>query len=101
MKFVTVFHLLPDDIEVMKMTNGSTIDSFPHSEQCQVGESAIDEEIQHCLQWTSTAFSRLKKRVFKDNNIRADTKIMVYRAVVVPTLLDGSEMWTVYSRHFK
>ena len=30
-----------------------------------------------------------------------DTKLKVYRAVVLPTLLYGCEMWTVYQRHTK
>eukprot|EP00061_Rhincodon_typus_P006019 g26204.t1 len=46
-----------------------------------LAKAAINEEIQHHLQCASAAFSHLRKRVIKDNNIRSDIKIMVYRAV--------------------
>eukprot|EP00061_Rhincodon_typus_P015676 g43481.t1 len=62
-------------------------------------KAAIDEEIPHCLRCASAAFSHLRKRVFEDNSIRSDTKLKVYGAVVVPTLLYGSETWTVYRKH--
>eukprot|EP00061_Rhincodon_typus_P008466 g31092.t1 len=46
-------------------------------------KAAVDEEIQHCLEYASPAFNCLRKRVFENNNIRPDTMIMVYRAVMV------------------
>ncbi|KAJ3613399.1 hypothetical protein NHX12_019648 [Muraenolepis orangiensis] len=49
----------------------------------------------------SGAFSRLRKRVFENRDLQAKTKILVYKAVVLPTLLYGSEAWTTYSRHLK
>eukprot|EP00061_Rhincodon_typus_P013628 g40131.t1 len=53
-------------------------------------KAALDEKIQR-LQCAGAAFNHLRKRVFEDNNIRSNTKIMVYRAVVVPAILYGSE----------
>eukprot|EP00061_Rhincodon_typus_P013217 g39446.t1 len=72
---------------------------LPIPQKCPDGQ--IDEEIQHCLKCASTAFGRLRKRVFENNKIRSNTKLMVYRDVVVPALLYGSETWTAYSRHLK
>eukprot|EP00061_Rhincodon_typus_P008056 g30324.t1 len=46
-------------------------------------------------------FGCLRKNVFEGNNIRFDIKIMAYRAVVVPALFSGSELWTDYSRNLK
>eukprot|EP00061_Rhincodon_typus_P012847 g38845.t1 len=54
-------------------------------------------EIQHRFQCSHAAISCLRKSAFEDNNIRSDTKIMVYRAVVVTALLCISDTWTVYS----
>lgn len=34
---------------------------------------------------------RLRKRVFENHNLQAKTKLLVYKAVVLPTLLYGSE----------
>eukprot|EP00061_Rhincodon_typus_P010121 g34165.t1 len=64
-------------------------------------KSVIDEEIRHCLQCVNAVLACLRKRVFEDNNIRSDTKIVVYRAVVVPALLYASETWTVHSRNLR
>eukprot|EP00061_Rhincodon_typus_P015845 g43756.t1 len=64
-------------------------------------KAAIVEEIQQHLQRASPTFSCLKIKVFEDSNFRSNTKLTVYRAVVVPTILYGSEMWTVYSRYLK
>eukprot|EP00061_Rhincodon_typus_P013225 g39462.t1 len=62
---------------------------------------ATMDENQHCLQSASAAFSRLRERVFKNDSIRFDTKIIVYRALVVPDLQSCSKIQTVYCRHLK
>ncbi|KAJ3606704.1 hypothetical protein NHX12_026223 [Muraenolepis orangiensis] len=64
-------------------------------------KAVIDDEIHHRLSCASGAFSRLRKRVFENRDLQAKTKILVYKAVVLPTLLYGSEAWTTYSRHLK
>eukprot|EP00061_Rhincodon_typus_P015062 g42530.t1 len=88
MKSVTILHLLYNDMEVVVIKNGSATDPFPvrFLEFVLSAKAVIDEEIQHRLQCTSAAFGCLRKRVLEDNNIRSDTKVMVYRAVVVPPL---------------
>lgn len=47
------------------------------------------------------ALARLKGRVFRNKEIYTRTKMKVYKAIVLPTLLFGSETWTTYSRHLK
>ena len=47
----------------------------------------------------ASSFGRLRSRVFENNNLRISTRVAVYRAVCVSTLLYGSEAWTVYRRH--
>ena len=39
--------------------------------------------------------------VFSNKNLRLHTKIAVYEAVCISTLLYGSEAWTLYKRHLK
>ena len=39
--------------------------------------------------------------VWERNGIKLDTKLKVYKAVVLPTLLYVCETWTVYQRHAK
>nr|XP_054755561.1 uncharacterized protein LOC129261526 [Lytechinus pictus] len=47
----------------------------------------------------SAAFGRLYKNVWNRRGISTTTKIKVYRAMVLTTLLYGCETWTVYRRH--
>ena len=61
----------------------------------------IDEDILNRIQAASAAFGRLRTRVFSNKNLRLHTKIAVYEAVCISTLLYGSESWTVYRRHLK
>ena len=61
----------------------------------------IDDEVTARTAKTSVAFGRLHTNVWERNGIRLDTKLKVYKAVVLPTLLYASETWTVYQRHAK
>ena len=48
------------------------------------------------------AFGRLRANVWERNEIKLDTKLKVYKAVVLPTLsVYACETWTVYQRHPK
>ena len=62
---------------------------------------SIDDEIQYHIRCASTAFGKLKARVFEGQDLRTETKMMVYRAVILPTLLYGSEAWTTYKKHLR
>ena len=59
----------------------------------------IDDEITARLAKASAAFGRLARRLWNDHGIRVDTKVNVYRAAVISTLLYGSESWTLYRKH--
>ena len=61
----------------------------------------IDDEITARITKASVAFGRLRANVWERNGIKLDTKLKVYKAVVLPTLLYACETWTVYQRHAK
>ena len=61
----------------------------------------IDDEITARTAKASAAFGRLRTNVWERNRIRLDTKLKVYNAAVLPTLLYAFETWTVYQRHAK
>ena len=61
---------------------------------CAISSNArIDGEIDNRLAKANSAFGRLYKRVWNNKHLRIITKISVYRAVVLTTLLYGSESW--------
>ena len=61
----------------------------------------IDDEITARIAKASVAFGRHRANVWERNGIKLDTKLKVYKAVVLPTLLYACETWTVYQRHAK
>ena len=61
----------------------------------------IAYEVNARITKASAAFGRLRGSAWGRSGIRLDTKLKVYKAVVLPTLLYTSETWTVYQRHAK
>ena len=61
----------------------------------------IDDDVNARIAKANAAFGRLHGSIWDRSDIRLDTKLKVYRSVVLPTLLYACETWTVYQRHAK
>ena len=61
----------------------------------------IDDEVNVKIARANATFSRLHANVWNRRDISLQTKLKVYRAIVLPTLLYACETWTVYQRHAK
>ena len=61
-------------------------------------DGTLDKEIDARISKASQALGRLKHKILKQHNIRLQTKLKVYKAVVLPSLLYGCESWTLYRR---
>ena len=61
----------------------------------------IDDAVTARIAKASVAFGRLRANVCERNGIRLDTKLKVYKAVVLSALLYACETWAVYKRHAK
>ena len=59
----------------------------------------IDNEVDARIAKASTAFGRIRKKVWESNGQTTRTKLKVYKAAVLPSLLYSCETWTVYSSH--
>ena len=84
--------------------NGQTLqatETFTYLGSTLSRTATIDDEINNRISKASCAFGRLRKKVWERRGISLETKLKVYRAVVLTTLLYGSETWTVYRRHDK
>ncbi|XP_026084958.1 uncharacterized protein LOC113060279 [Carassius auratus] len=88
---------------IMKVDNTTleSVDHFPYLGSILSSKADIDCEVNHRLSCASGAYAKLRKRVFDDRDLRAQTKVLVYRAAILPTLLYGAESWTNYSRHLR
>ena len=70
---------------------GSTLSRVVHT----------DDEVNARIAKANATFCQLHGSVWDRSGIRFDTKLKVYKAVVLPTLLYACETWTVYKRHAK
>ena len=61
----------------------------------------IDDDIKLRMQSATSAFYKLRQRVFDNKDLKRHTKVAVYKAVVLPTLLYGCESWVTYRRHIR
>ena len=79
----------------------NAVDKFTYLGSTLSRNVVIDDEVNTRLSKASAAFGRLAKNVWDRKGITTQTKIKVYKAVVLTTLLYGCEAWTVYKRHAK
>ena len=102
MTLQTAFHHdnPPSDILINDSSLQST-HSYTYLGSIISDDATVNEEITHRIRQASSAFGRLRDRVFANRNLRISTKVAVYHAVCVSTLLYGCETWTVYSRQMR
>ena len=60
---------------------------------------SLDTELNRKIGKASTTMSSLTKRVWKNEKRTENTKIQVYSACVLSTLLYGSDSWVLRARH--
>ena len=65
------------------------------------GSHDLMDDIQRRVNLASAAFGRLSHRVFLNRDLTTKTKMMVYNAICISTLLYGSEAWVTYRRHIR
>ena len=84
-----------DDVEL------KVVDSFKYLGSMISVDGSLDKEIAYRISKASQALGRLRNRLLNHHNVTLDTKLKVYRAVVLSSLLYGCETWTVYRRILK
>ena len=86
----------------MKGQQLQVIDKFTYLGSKLSGVMHIDDEVNARISKASAAFGRVRGSIWdRSGIIRLDTKLKVYRSVVLPTLLYACETCTVYLRHAK
>ena len=75
------------------------VESFAYLGSILSRSVRIDNEVDARIAKASTAFGRLRKKVWERNGLTTRTKLKVYKAVALPSLLYSCEIWTVYSSH--
>ena len=73
------------------------VDRFKYLGSFVTKDCKLQVELTSRIQATSSAFGRLRHRVFDNRDLTISTKIAVYKQCLLPILLYGSETWTLYS----
>ncbi|KAG8225842.1 hypothetical protein J437_LFUL004771 [Ladona fulva] len=75
------------------------VDQFSYLGSLVTSKGDMDTEINHRFQCAAHAFYKLRKRVFKNKDLSAKTKVAVFKAVVLSVLLYINECWIRYKKH--
>lgn len=79
----------------------NAVEHFTYLGSVISNDASVSKDIDHRLSKASCSFGRLQRRVWQNHSLRLTTKVQVYRAVVLSTLLYGSEAWVLYRKHIK
>lgn len=73
------------------------VDKFTYLGSTMSNNLSLDAELNVRIGKAATAMARLTKRVWDNPMLTLNTKMKVYQACVLSTLLYGSEAWTLYA----
>nr|VZI37041.1 unnamed protein product [Spirometra erinaceieuropaei] len=79
-------------------TQLQVVENFPYLGSTLSRNTEIDDEVANRISKASQAFGRLRSTVWNRHGLQLSTKLKMYKAVILPTLLYGAETWTVYTR---
>nr|VZI31915.1 unnamed protein product [Spirometra erinaceieuropaei] len=79
-------------------TQLQVVENFPYLGSTLSRNTKIDDEVANRISKASKAFGRLHSTVWNRHGLQLSTKLKMYKAVILPTLLYGAETWTVYTR---
>ncbi|XP_063615806.1 uncharacterized protein LOC134788997 [Penaeus indicus] len=82
-------------------TQLKTVDDFKYLGSVISNDGSLDKEINSRICKASQALGRLKIRILSRHSIKLSTKLQIYQAIVLTSLLYGCETWTLYKRHLK
>ena len=79
----------------------NAVDNFKYLGSIISNDASFDAEITARIAKATAAFGRLFKRLWTNNGIRLNTKISVYKAAVLTSLLYGCETWTLTKKQLR
>ena len=82
-------------------TNLNAVEHFTYLGSVISINATVSKDLDTRLFEASSFFGRLSNRVWQSHWFRLSTKIQVYSAVVVPTLLYGAETWVLYRKQIR
>ena len=77
-------------------THLNTMEHFTYLGSIISNDATVSKDLDNRLSKANSSFGRLSRRVFQSHLLSLSTKIKVYTAIIVPTLLYGAETWVLY-----
>ena len=77
----------------------NTVEHFTYLGSVISNDASITKDVDNRLAKANSSFGRLQHRVWQNQSLRMMTKVRVYVAVVISTLLYAAESWTMYRKH--
>ena len=77
------------------------VDKFVYLGSTLYRSCNFDSEVSLRIQKASKSFGKLEKRLWCQHGILKETKLKVYHACVLSSLLYACESWVVYRHHFR
>nr|VZI26820.1 unnamed protein product [Spirometra erinaceieuropaei] len=87
----------PPQISV-NVTQLPVVDNFPYLGSTLSRNTKVDDEVANRISKASQACGRLQSTVWNRHGLQLSTKLKMYKAVILATLLYGAETWTVYAK---
>eukprot|EP00795_Rhopilema_esculentum_P010044 gene10044-biopygen12706 len=76
-----------------------SLNRFKYLGSIVTNDCSMNTELITCIQALSSAYGRLRERVFDSHDLTISTKLKVYAQCLAPLLTYGSETWTLYRHH--
>nr|KAG5709927.1 hypothetical protein BaRGS_029969 [Batillaria attramentaria] len=90
----------PPDISIDN-THLEVVDSFTYLGSTISSSLTLDTEISTRIGKAAAVMAKLSKRVWSNSQLTENTKLRIYKACILSTLLYGSESWTTYASQEK
>ena len=82
-------------------TNLKAVENFTYLGSVISNDATVSKDLDNRLSKASSSFGRLSKRVWQSHSFRLSTKIQVYRAIIISTLLYSAETWVLYQKQIR
>lgn len=91
----------PNPVITIDNTQLTCVDNFKYLGSNISSDGSLDKEITSRIQKACQALGKLRVKVLQRHSISLSTKIKLFKAIVLTSLLYGCESWTPYRRHIK
>ena len=79
----------------------NSLEKFTYLGNIISNDASNTKDVGHRLTKASSSFGHLQHRVWQNHSFHLMTKVRVYVAVVISTLLYAAETWVLYRKHIK